>query len=135
MIAAPLISGNDLRSMSKETLNILTNKDVIAVDQDSLGVQGLKFFAKDSPEVWFNPLEQGDWAMCVLNRCLSSQKVIFNWKTEAVSDSVSGRNTEFTNTVYRLKDLWTKKDLGTTNNALNRTVPGRDLLMMRLSKM
>ena len=42
MMAAPLISGNDLRSMSSQTLGILANKEVVAIDQDSLGIQGFR---------------------------------------------------------------------------------------------
>jgi len=67
MLAAPLILGNDVRNMSKETLNILTNKEVIALDQDKLGIQALKFATKDSLDFWFKPLENGDWAFCILN--------------------------------------------------------------------
>ena len=58
MPAAPLISGNDLQHMSKETREILTNKEVIAVNQDALGVEGFKYSAKDGVEVWFKPLKQ-----------------------------------------------------------------------------
>ncbi len=58
MLAAPLMAGNDISNMTKETQAILTNKDVIAVDQDPLGIQGLKFSVKDSVETWFKPLIQ-----------------------------------------------------------------------------
>ena len=58
MLAAPLISGNDLRHMSPETLEILTNKEVIAVNQDALGVEGFAYSANEGVEVWFKPLEQ-----------------------------------------------------------------------------
>src|SRR5919202_887529 len=70
MLAAPLIAGNDLRSMSRETAEILTNREVIAVDQDSLGVQGFPYSSatSDGVEIWFKPLAGGDWAMAVLNR-------------------------------------------------------------------
>jgi len=50
MLAAPLIAGNDLRKMSKTTLDILTNREVIAVDQDSLGIEGFKYADNDSLE-------------------------------------------------------------------------------------
>jgi alpha-galactosidase len=46
LLAAPLITGNDIRNMSSETLKILTNKEVISVDQDSLGIQGYKYMAE-----------------------------------------------------------------------------------------
>ena len=72
MLAAPLIAGNDLRHISRETLEILTNKEVIAVNQDALGVEGFKYSAKDGVEVWFKPLSNDAWAMCFLNRGTNS---------------------------------------------------------------
>ena len=56
MLASPLIAGNDIRNMSKETAAILTNKAVIALNQDPLGVQAFKYAARDGVEYWFKPL-------------------------------------------------------------------------------
>jgi alpha-galactosidase len=134
MLAAPLIAGNDLQKMSPATRAILTNRDVIAVDQDSLGVEGFRYSTKDSVEVWFKPLSGGDWAMTVLNRNSTPRQVAFDWRSEAVSDSVSGRGAHFDAVTYRLRNLWTKKDAGTTRRALSATVPGHDVLMFRLVK-
>jgi alpha-galactosidase len=135
MLAAPLIAGNDLRNMSKETTAILTNKEVIAVDQDSLGIQGLRHSGEGELEIWFKPLVNGDWAMCVLNRSRAPEKFIFNWKEESVGDASSKREARFASTVYRVRDLWLKKDLGTTKEVLSAVIPGHDVLMLRLSKM
>ncbi len=99
MLAAPLIAGNDLRDMTPETKEILENKEVIAVDQDSLGIEGFRYSSADSIEIWFKPLERGDWAMCFLNRSVGAKKVGFNFERENVLDSLSGRNADFTNTV------------------------------------
>ena len=134
MLAAPLISGNDLRSMSKETNDILTNKEVLAIDQDSFGVEGFKYSAKDSVEIWFKPLVNDDWAMCILNRSLNTQSVFFDWKKEVVFDRLSKRDAAFDKTVYLLRNLWTKEDAGTTKEELKAEVPGHDVLMLRLSK-
>jgi len=59
MLAAPLIAGNDLRTMSKTTLEILTNKEAVAIDQDSLGIQGFRQTNADSLEIWYKPLKGG----------------------------------------------------------------------------
>ena len=98
MLAAPLISGNDLRHMSKETSEILLNKDVIAVDQDKLGIEGFRYSSDSILEVWFKPLADGDWAMCVLNRSTRPQKVRFDWKNKKVSDDLSKREAGFDTT-------------------------------------
>ncbi|HQT92271.1 MAG TPA: glycoside hydrolase family 27 protein, partial [Candidatus Kryptobacter bacterium] len=134
MLAAPLIAGNDLRDMTPETKEILENKEVIAVDQDSLGIEGFRYSSADSIEIWFKPLERGDWAMCFLNRSLATKKVGFDFKKESVSDSLSGRNADFTNTVYSLRNLWSKKDIGNTRKPFEASVPGHDVLMLRLLK-
>jgi alpha-galactosidase len=70
----------------------------------------------------------------VLNRSTRPQKVRFDWKTEKVSDGLSKRETAFDTTVYQIRDLWTKKDLGTTEATLNAELPGHDVLMLRLHK-
>jgi len=133
MLAAPLIAGNDLTSMSEETLEILTNTDAIAINQDALGIQGFKFAAKDSVETWFKPLENGDWAVCFLNRSSTPAKVGFDWKTK-VYDDFSKRDLDAGKSVYQVFDVWKKKSLGDTNTSLNEEVPGHDVLMLRLSE-
>ena len=135
MLAAPLIAGNDLRSMPADVREVLTNRDVIAVDQDSLGVEAFRHSAADSVDVWFKPLANGDWAMAVLNRSRSARKVAFDWKREQVSDSLSGRGAHFDALRYAVRDLWTRRDLGTTQRALAAEVPAHDVLMLRLRKM
>ena len=132
MLAAPLIAGNDIRSMPNDVAGVLTNRDVITVDQDSLGIQGFQHSARDSVEIWFKPLTRGEWAMVVLNRAQSPRDVRFDWSREAVSDSLSRRSASFGSTTYRVRDLWTKKDLGTTKSPLAAKVPRRDVLMIRL---
>ncbi|HYJ46651.1 MAG TPA: glycoside hydrolase family 27 protein [Pyrinomonadaceae bacterium] len=135
MLAAPLIAGNDLRNMSKEVREILTNREVIAVNQDALGIEGFQYSAKEGLEVWFKPLKDGDWAMVVLNRGTSARKVSFDWKSEKVADSLSNRDARFDTTTYALRDLWAGRDVGTTSRALAAEVPAHDVLMLRLKKM
>ena len=67
MLAAPLLAGNDLSQMSAETKSILTNKDVIAIDQDPLGKQGDRVSAEDPFEVWSKPLKDGSVAVALFN--------------------------------------------------------------------
>jgi alpha-galactosidase len=135
MLAAPLIAGNDLRSMSKEIKEILTNREVIAVNQDALGIEGFQYSASDGVEVWFKPLNNGDWALVILNRNTSARKVSFDWKSEKVADSLSNRETRFDMISYSLRDLWARRDIGTTGRALFADVPPHDVLMLRLRKM
>jgi Alpha-galactosidase len=68
MLAAPLLAGNDLRSMSAATKAILTNRDVIAIDQDSLGSEATRVSHNGNADVWVRPLANGDRAVMLLNR-------------------------------------------------------------------
>ena len=134
MLAAPLIAGNDLRKMSAETTSILTNAEVVAIDQDELGIQGFKHTAKDSVETWYKPLKNGDWAVCFLNRSKTPKAVEMDWQNQSVNDAFAKRELNAKSGPYKIRNLWTKKDTGTTKKALKATVPGQDVLMLRLIK-
>jgi alpha-galactosidase len=135
MLAAPLIAGNDLRNMKKETIEILTNKDVIAVNQDSLGVQALKYNDNDNGvEVWVKPLRNDDWAVCFLNKAEQKRKVDFDWSKNNIADDISKKTLNTNEVVYSIKDLWANKNLGTTKKKLIAEVPMHDVLMVRLIK-
>lgn len=133
MLASPLIAGNDVRSMSKETQGILTRREVVAVNQDKLAVQGFRYAANDGVEYWFKPLADGDWAFMALNRNKTPRKIGFNWAGEAVKDELSKRDAAFATTRYQLQNLWTGKSAGDTAKALTAELPGQDVLMLRLS--
>lgn len=135
MMAAPLLLGNDLNNMSDETFEIITNRDVIAIDQDPLGIQGFRT-AKNvgGVEYWFKPLEGGDWAFCILNRSDSEQRVNVNWKKFCLTDELSGRSTDFDTIVYDMKDLWNAKaKRATTKKNLRIKVGTHDVAVYRLS--
>jgi alpha-galactosidase len=134
MLAAPLIAGNDLRTMKAETKEILTNKDVIAINQDSLGVQGFKYDSRDSVEIWIKPLKNDDWAVCFLNRSISPKQISFDWQKEIINDTLVKRVLNAAVTNYSLKDLWTKKEIGNTRKPVNALIPAQDVLMYRLRK-
>ena len=133
MLAAPLILGNDIRKMTQETKDILTNVEVIAIDQDKLGVQGLKFASADGLDFWFKPLENGDWAFCILNRTTESKTYTIDWQKFNLYDEVSKRFTDFDSKVYNVRNLWTKKSEGTTATAKKTVIPGHDVLLVRLT--
>jgi alpha-galactosidase len=134
MLAAPLIAGNDLRKMSAETKSVLTNKDVIAINQDLLGIQGFRYSNKDSIQTWFKPLSNNEWAVCFVNRSSVAKQLDFNWQNESVIDNLYNKSLDAKSTTYRLRDLWTKKDVGTTRTPVKTTIQPYDVLMLRLTK-
>ncbi len=138
MMASPLILGNDLRSMSEETKAILMNREMIAVDQDELGVQGLRHCTEQGLEFWFKPLKGGDWAFTILNPTQSPVSYDLNWQHFNLIDTeVSRLGTYFDLVTYSIRNLWTHADEGRTLTAdkvwRTLTVPARDVISYRLS--
>ena len=139
MMESPLILGNDVRNMSDETKAILTNRDLIAIDQDKLGVQGLRFLIREGLEYWFKPLSNGDWAMTIFNPTRQSLSCSLNWQDFNLTDEeVSKRSTSFDQNVYKIKNLWTGRMEGKTTlkSKIERkvSVPAQDVITYRLIK-
>ena len=139
MMASPLILGNDIRSMNAETKAILTNADLIAINQDMLGVQGLRLTFGDGLEYWFKPLDNGDWAMTIFNPTRKPIVCLLNWQNFNFTDlEVSGCSTNFNQTTYKVKNLWSGHMEGKTSmkNKVDRRliVPAQDVITYRLMK-
>ncbi len=122
ILAAPLLAGNDLSTMTPETIALLTNRGVIDVDQDSAGKQGNRVSAEGPIEIWTRPLADGSKAVGIFNR---HPKPL----TARVDFSALG----FTGAV-KAKDLWQAKDLGSISKPYTVTVPGHGVLLLRVSQ-
>lgn len=134
MLAAPLISGNDLRNMSEQTRAVLTNKDVIAINQDTLGIQGFKYATKDSVETWLKPLANNEWALVYLNRSKTPRIITQNWKEFSVNDDLSGRKLDTTGKdIYLLTNLWHKEMRSDTRKTLTATLLPNDALCYKMT--
>ena len=133
MLAAPLIAGNDLVNMSAETRQILTSQAAIDIDQDPLGIQGFKYLTKESIEVWFKPLIDGQWAVCFLNRDTQTHSIDFNWKYHSNTDGHSQKEFNAHKSEYKIYDIWANQDSGTTNEVFPVQIPGHDVVMLRLT--
>ena len=133
MQAAPLMAGNDIRTMSKTTRDILTNREVIAVDQDSMGIQGFRYLRDGSLDVWAKPLQEGCLALCFLNRAVTPREVHFAWEEHAIRDDFVHVQYVFNQQAYRVRDLWAGRDLGTTVRPFAAVIPPHGVRMMRLT--
>ncbi|HUO31945.1 MAG TPA: glycoside hydrolase family 27 protein [Bryobacteraceae bacterium] len=98
MLAAPLLAGNDLRSVPPDILEILTNKEVIAVDQDPLGKQGKRVAKNGGAEVWARPLAGGAWAVGLFNRGDASARMKFHATDIGLTH------------ITKVRDLWEHAD-------------------------
>ena len=123
MMAAPLIAGNDLRTMSAATRDILTNREVIAVDQDALGVQGRKVRDDGAEEVWARPLSGGAMAVALLNRGEQPVRIRVGWSELGWPAGP-----------VAVRDLWRKEDMGAFRDGYVALVPSHGVAMVRLTR-
>lgn len=121
-MAAPLLIGSDLRTASQATLDILTNGDVIAVDQDSLGRQGTVASSSGGQVVMSKPLADGGRAVTLTNENASAATV----STTVAALGIGGA------TSYGVKDLWSKQTSSTTG-AISVSVPAHGTVMLRVT--
>jgi alpha-galactosidase len=134
MLAAPLIAGNDVRKMNETTRAILTNREVIAIDQDPLAIQGFPHRKEGGVEMWVKPLAGEAWAVAILNRNRDPRPVVVDWAKERVEDQPNDRRPQFDKIVYNLRNVYSHAPAGTTAAPLKLIVPGHDVAMFRLDK-
>ena len=119
IMAAPIMISSDVRNMSNETKELYLNKDMIAINQDSLGVQGHRISDKNGKQVWTKPLKNGDIAVALLNNNNSTQTVECNFKDIGVEGEVE------------VRDAWKKKDLGPVSS-VSIELPAHGSALLRL---
>ncbi len=131
MLATPLMAGNDLRKMDAETKEILTNKEVISVNQDKLGQQARRFMDMGEKEIWAKPLANGELAVCFLNRTETTWHLNYDWHKQTIyfADQVNIHKKEYT-----IRDLWKHQNIGTTQANTVCDIPPHGVLMVRLSE-
>ncbi len=120
ILAAPLIAGNDLRDMKPEIREILTQKEVIAVDQDPLGLQGRRVRKSGDLEVWSKPLQDGSRAVILFNRGTASAEVSVSWEDLGYPAHLTAK----------VRDLWQAKDLGDHKGRFSATVDPHSVVMV-----
>ncbi len=120
ILAAPLLAGNDLSQMTPETLAILTNPEVVAVDQDPKGVQGHRVWQEGPYEIWMKPLADGSKAVGLFNRGEDAAAIKVNFSDIEVAGSAS------------VRDLWAKKDLGSFEGNYSTQVPKHGVALIKV---
>jgi alpha-galactosidase len=123
ILAAPLFAGNDLRNMPAQIREILTDPEVIALDQDPLGIQGKMIYAQKGQEVWLKPLKDSNTiAVALLNRRKTAQQITVRWSDLGIHAQK-----------VRLKDLWKKKDLGIFADHFSTILEGHGVVLLKLT--
>jgi len=123
LLAAPLISGNDVRSMTPEIKEILTNPDVIAVNQDKLGREGRRIAKNGDLEVWAKPLSDGSRAVILFNRGSSESEISVNWVQIGYPEHLAAK----------VRDLWAHKDVGSFTGNYSAKVSSHSVVMVEIA--
>ena len=126
MIAAPLMAGNDVRHMSEEIRALLTDKEVVAIDQDRLGKQGYRVLAEPAKniEVWARNLDNDEFAFCVLNTSPTAADLTVEW--DMFNWILKGKT-------YSLRDIWAKSAAGDTTKPFLVHLESHDVALLRLT--
>jgi alpha-galactosidase len=122
LMAAPLMAGNDIRSMPQDTADILTNREVIAVDQDPLGMQGRRVRDDGAHELWMKPLADGSRAVILFNRGSDPAGIRVSWDEIGLPKG---------NAVVR--DLWQKEDIGSFADGYQGATEPHGVVMIRVT--
>ena len=120
LLAAPLLASADLTTVSPASLAIMTNPEVIAVDQDAAGIQGHRVSEEGPQEVWIKPLADGSKAVGLFNRGEGENPVTVNFKDIGVKKTAA------------VRDLWAAKDLGAFDESFTAYVPRHGVVMVRI---
>ena len=122
ILAAPLLAGNDLREMKKEILDILTNREVVAIDQDPKGVEGVRVAKNGELEVWEKPLRDGSHAVGLFNLGEAPATVTANFSDLKISGT------------HAVRDLWAHADKGKVKDKFEATVPSHGVVLVKIAK-
>ena len=123
LMKAPLLIGCDLRNIDSESLSILRNSEVIAVNQDKMGIQGTKRKTDGTNEVWAGALEGGAFAVVLLNRGKAASNVTASWSDFGLDPSKEAG----------VRDLWMRKDLGTMKGSVTAMVTSHGSVMYKIT--
>jgi alpha-galactosidase len=122
ILAAPLIAGNDLSKMTPYTVELLTNREVLAVDQDPAGRQGLRVQQEGPFEVWMKPMADGSKVVGLFNRQRNTEQMTVNFSLIGISSEAV------------VRDLWLKTDVGTFKDSFSAFVPRHGVVLVRIKQ-
>lgn len=122
LLAAPMLIGCDMTQLDPFTLDLLTNDEVLDVDQDPLGRAATRISRVGSTEVWSRPLADGTLAVGLFNRGRKTAKVTLNWSDAGLKGP------------QPVRDLWLRMDLGSSDESYTHEVYGHGAALVKIGK-
>ncbi len=123
ILAAPLLAGNDLRTMTPAVRDILLNREVIAIDQDSAGTQGTRAWQSGDHEIWTRSLANGDRAVALFNRGATAAPITIRWAELGIDPRGA-----------KVRDLWAHQDIVARTPEQVLTVPAHGVVLLRVGR-
>ncbi|MEO7931564.1 MAG: glycoside hydrolase family 27 protein [Chthoniobacterales bacterium] len=120
LLGAPLLIGSDLAQLDEFTLNLLTNDEVLEIDQDELCKQGTAVSSANDLDVYMKPLVDGSVAVGIFNRSNVAETVTAKWSDLRLNGKCL------------VRDLWQQKDLGTFDQKFEAPVPAHGVVLVRI---
>jgi alpha-galactosidase len=125
ILAAPLLAGNDVRTMSTSIHEVLTNREVIAVDQDKEGKQGRRVWQSGDQEIWVRDLASGAKAVGLFNRGEKAAEIGISWADLGFTGNPKK---------LRVRDLWNHQNVEGSGAKYSANVPGHGVVLLRIQK-
>jgi len=123
LLAAPLMAGNDLREMPDDVRRILTAPELLAIDQDPLGIPGDLIKQWDGSEIWARPLADGSFAVALFDRADADREIALSWDDVGLDKK----------TRVQVRDIWERRDLGGTDGGIALRVSAHGAAFLKLT--
>jgi alpha-galactosidase len=120
--AAPLLIGADMAQFDRFTTDLMTNHEVLEINQDVLGRAGARVSQEHRLEVWAKPLSDGTIAVGLFNRGLQAAKVTARWS------DIGAKGAQL------VRDVWRHRDLGTFSTTFTTTVPAHGAMLVKVGR-
>lgn len=122
VLAAPMMLGNDVRIMTRDTVALLSNRELIAVNQDKMGRQGKRVTEFGDTQVWAKPLTDGSIAVALFNTGTRTNSVAVTWEQLGIEGP------------RMVRDLWWHENLGPANNRYVVVLTGGTSMLLKLTR-
>ncbi|TNJ46046.1 glycoside hydrolase family 27 protein [Tamlana fucoidanivorans] len=124
ILTAPLMLGSDVRNIPDEILEIITNKELIDINQDKLCKQAEKIYDENGIEIFLKPLLNKEMAVCILNRADFAQDLMLKWEDLGVDEEE----------MILVRDLWLHKNIKKEGKYISTKIDAHDVMVLRISK-
>ncbi|HWH71972.1 MAG TPA: hypothetical protein VNT26_21600, partial [Candidatus Sulfotelmatobacter sp.] len=121
LLCSPLLIGCDMTKLDEFTLNLLTNDEVLEVNQDPLGRQAGRIVSQGGLEVWAKDMEDGSKAVGLFNRSEDAAPITVQWADLGIAGK------------QKVRDLWQQKDLGTFSGKFQASVPRHGVVLVKIA--